>query len=83
MVLKFADFVEFYNGFQPAKFQFCRLSVSSFTEGLQKHSDDVIMTSFHNYGIRNFYILWNYLEAVNLPSLKSNSYLNQILQRFL
>ena len=27
---------------------------SSFTEGLQKHNDDVIMTSFHNFGIQNF-----------------------------
>ena len=32
-------------GYQPAKFQLCRLSGSSFTEGLQKHNDDVIMTS--------------------------------------
>ena len=39
--------MEFSKGYhQPAKFQFCRLSGSSFTEGLQKHNDDVMMTSF-------------------------------------
>ena len=47
MVLKFAYFVEFAKGYQPAKFQFYRLSGSSFTEGLQKHNDDVMMTSFY------------------------------------
>ena len=54
MVFKFAYLVEFTKGYQPAKFQCCRLSGSSFTEGLQKHNYDVIMTSFHNFGIRNF-----------------------------
>ena len=57
MVFKFVYFVEFTNGYQPAKFQFCKLSRSSFTEGLQKHNDDVIMTSFHNLGVQNFNIL--------------------------
>ena len=57
MVVKFANFVEFTKGYQPAKFQSCRLSVSSFTEGLQKHNDDVIMASLHDFGIRNFHIL--------------------------
>ena len=47
MVFKFADFVERTKGYQPVKFQCCRLSGSSFTEGLQKQNDDVIMTSFH------------------------------------
>ena len=46
MVFKFAYFVELTKGYQPAKFQCRRLSGSSFTEGLQKHNDDVIMTSF-------------------------------------
>ena len=40
---------------------------SSFTEGLQKHNDDAISY----FGIRN---------SINLPSFKSLSYLNQILQ---
>ena len=51
MVFKFAYVVEFIKGYQPAKFKFCRLAGSSFTKGLQKHSNDVIMTSFHNLGI--------------------------------
>ena len=46
-----AYFVEFTKGYQPAKFQFCRLSRSSFAEGLLKHNNDLIMTSFHNFGI--------------------------------
>ena len=53
MVFKFAYFVEFNKGYQPAKFQFCRLSGSSFTEGSQKQIDDVMMTSFHTFGIQN------------------------------
>ena len=57
MGFKFAYFVEFIKGYQPAKFQCCRLSGSGFTEGLQKHDDDVIMTSFHDVEIRNFHIL--------------------------
>ena len=57
MGFKFAYFVDFTEGYQPAKFQCCRLSGSSFTEGLQKHNDDVIMTSFHDFGTRNFRIL--------------------------
>ena len=61
MVFKFAYLVEFTIGYQPAKFQCCRFSGSSFTEGLQKHNDDVIMTSFHDIGIRNFHILRNWL----------------------
>ena len=47
MVLKFAYFVELIQGYQPAKCQYCRLSGSRLTEGLQKHNDDVIMASFH------------------------------------
>ena len=42
MVFKFAYFVEHTKGYQAATFQCCRLSGSSFTEGLQKHNDDVI-----------------------------------------
>ena len=57
IIFKLAYFVELTKGYQPAKFQSCRLSGSSFTEGLQKLNDDVIITSFHNSGIRNFYIL--------------------------
>ena len=56
MSFKFVYFVAFANGYQPAKFQFCRLSGSGFTEELQKHNDDVIMTSFHNFGIQNLNI---------------------------
>ena len=59
MVFKFAYSVEFTIGYQPAKFQCCRLSESSFTEGLQKHNDDVIMSSLQNFGIRNSCIVWN------------------------
>ena len=55
MVVKFAYFVELTIGYQPAKFQCCRLSGSSFTEGLEKHSDD--MTSFHISEIRNLHLL--------------------------
>ena len=42
MIFKFAYFVELTKGYQPAKFQCCRLSGSRFTKGLQKHNDDVI-----------------------------------------
>ena len=52
MVFEFAYFVDLTKDYQPAKFQCCRLSGSSFTEGLQKHNDDIIMTSFHIFGIR-------------------------------
>ena len=55
MGFKFAFFVAFTKSYQPALFQCCGLSRSSFTEGLQKHNDDVIMTSFHNFGIRSFH----------------------------
>ena len=48
------NFAELTKGYQPAKFQLCKLSGSSFTEGLQKHNHDVIMTSFHNFGIQKF-----------------------------
>ena len=44
VVFKFANFVEFTKGYQPAKFQCCKLLGSSFMERLQKHNDDVIMT---------------------------------------
>ena len=37
--------------YQLAKFQFCRLSLASFIDRFRKHSDDVIMTSFHVVGI--------------------------------
>ena len=43
MVFKFVYFVEFTNGCQPTKFQCFRLSGSSFTKGLHKHNDDVIL----------------------------------------
>ena len=45
MVFKFAYFVDLNKGYQPEKFQCCKLSGSSFTEELQKHNDGVIMTS--------------------------------------
>ena len=57
MVFKFAYFVEFTKVYQSAEFQFYRLSGSKFSEGLQKHNYDVIMTSFPNFGIQNFDIL--------------------------
>ena len=47
MVFKFAYFVKLTKGYQPEKFQCYRFSGSSLTEGLQKHNDDIIMTSFH------------------------------------
>ena len=57
MVFKSAYFVEFTEVYQPAKLQFYRLSGSRFSEELQKHNDDVIMMSFHTFGIQNFNIL--------------------------
>ena len=56
-VFKFAYFVELTKGYQPQKCQCCRLCGSSFIEGLQKHTDDVIMMLFHIFGIQNFHIL--------------------------
>ena len=61
MIFKFLYFVELTIGYQPAKFQCCRLSESSFTEGLEKHNDDVLVASFHIFGIQNFHILQNSL----------------------
>ena len=46
------NFVELTKGYQLAKFQRCRLSVKFY-----KNTDDVIMTSFHIFGIRSFHIL--------------------------
>ena len=43
MVFKFAYFVELTKGYQPAKFQYCKLSRSSFSEGLQKDNDDIFL----------------------------------------
>ena len=57
MVFKFTYYVKLNIGYQPEKFQNCRLSGSSVTKGLGKHNDDVIMTSFHIVGIRNMHIL--------------------------
>ena len=57
MVFKFAYLVDLAKGYQPEKFQCCKLSGSSFTEELQKYNDEVIMTSLHNFEIRNFHIL--------------------------
>ena len=54
MAFKSAYSVEFTKSYQPAKFQCFRLSGSTFTEGLQKHNDDVITTSFHDFVIQNF-----------------------------
>ena len=51
---KFAYFAVFIKGYQLPKFQYCRLSGSSFTEGI-KHNDDVIMTSIYTFGILNFH----------------------------
>ena len=50
MAFKFAYFVELTKGYQLEMFQCCRLSSSSFTEGLQKHNDEVIMTLFRILG---------------------------------
>ena len=57
MVFKFVCFVEFTKGYHPAKFQLSRLSGSSFTEGLQKHNDDVMMMSFHTLGFKIQYFV--------------------------
>ena len=82
MVFQFAYFVEFTKGSQPAKFQWCRFSGSNFTEGLQKHNDDVIMmTSFFIFLGFEISIFVKLVKTINLPSFKSFSYLNQILQR--
>ena len=51
MVFKFAYFVELSLGYYPAKFDCYRFSGSSFTEGLEKHNDDLVITSFHILGI--------------------------------
>ena len=37
--------------YQLSNFQFCRLYLASFKDRFTKHSDDVIMTSFHVVGI--------------------------------
>ena len=57
MVFKFACCVEFTIGYQPVKFQRCTLSWLNFAEGLEKHNDDFIMTSFDMFEIPNLHIL--------------------------
>ena len=79
IVFEFAYFVELTTGYQRAKFHCCSLSVSSFTEGLEKHNYEVTLTSFHIFGIQNLHILCNF--AINMPTFNSFGYLNQILQR--
>ena len=44
MVFKFAYFVELTKGYQPAEFQYCKLSGSSFTKRLRNDNDDIFMT---------------------------------------
>ena len=48
---QFAYFVDLTKGYQPEKFQCCKLSGSSVTEELQKHNADIIVTSLHIFGI--------------------------------
>ena len=57
MVFKFAYLVGLTKGCQSEKFQCYKLSMASFTDELQKYNDDVMMTSLHIFGIRNFHIL--------------------------
>ena len=52
IVTRFSDLLILWNLPKAAKCQCCRLSGSSFTEGLQKRNDDVLMTSFHFLGFR-------------------------------
>ena len=54
---KFEYFVKPKIGYQAAKLQCCRISRSSFTSGLEKQNDDVTITQYHIFGIRNFHIL--------------------------
>ena len=57
MVFKFAYFMELTKGYYPEKFQSCRFSVSSFTERLRKHNNDLITMLFHILGTQNFHVL--------------------------
>ena len=47
MIFKIAYFGDLSTDYQPEKYQYCRLSVVSFIDGLRKQNDDVIMTSFY------------------------------------
>ena len=53
MVFKFTYFMKFTKDYQRL-FQCCGLLGASFTGGLGKHTDDVIMTSLFIFGIRHF-----------------------------
>ena len=57
LVIRLSNLHIYEKSYQNAKLKGCRLSGSSFTEKLQKHNDDVIMTSFHTFGIQNFHML--------------------------
>ena len=57
MVFKFAYFVELTKAISLQSFNAVDCLGKGLTEGLQKHNDGVIMTSFYTFGIRNFYIL--------------------------
>ena len=59
MVFKFAYFVELTKGYQPGAISLQSFSSVDclnpiYTEGLQTHNDDVIVKSFHSFGIQNF-----------------------------
>ena len=85
MGFKFAYFVEFIKGYQPAKFQCCRLSESSFTEELQKHNDDVIMTPFQDSGIRNFHFCETGYKLstcqVSIPQLSESNFTDVFIRQ--
>ena len=61
MVFKFAYFVECTKCYQHGSVSAVDCLGQVLQRDIQKHNDDVIMTSFHDFGTRNFHILCNWL----------------------
>ena len=76
MVFKFAYFLELSKGYQTAKFQCCRLSGSSFKEGLQKHNYDVIIVNLWDSKFLYFVKLIISYEPANfqIPQLSESNF---------
>ena len=76
MVFKFVYFAELTEGYQPAKFKCCKLSGSNFTEGLQKHNDDVI-SRFYDSRFQYFVTLVISYQPANfqIPQLSESNFI--------
>ena len=83
MVFKFVHFVELLMDYQLGKFQFCKLSLTSFIDRFRKHNYDFIMTSFHVFGdlkILNFLKLYIDLSKFQISWLSGSNFIEVIVR---